>query len=74
MAALRAGVKTVIIPKENEADLEEIDQNVRKKLEFVTVDHADQVLGLVFPKREAAPAETDGVHHAPAARNRTVKL
>ncbi len=49
MAALRAGVKTVIIPKENEADLEEIDPLVREKLEFVCVDHADQVLPLVFP-------------------------
>ena len=48
MAALRAGVKTVIIPKENEADLEEIDPLVREKLEFVCVDHADQVLPLVF--------------------------
>ena len=49
MAALRAGVKTVIIPKENEADLEEIDPLVREKLEFVCVEHADQVLPLVFP-------------------------
>jgi ATP-dependent Lon protease len=49
MAALRAGVKTVIIPKENEADLEEIDPLVREILEFVCVDHADQVLPLVFP-------------------------
>ena len=49
MAALRAGVKTVIIPKENEADLEEIDPLVREKLEFVCVYHADQVLPLVFP-------------------------
>ena len=39
----------MIIPKENEADLEEIDPLVREKLEFVCVDHADQVLPLVFP-------------------------
>ena len=54
MAALRAGVKTVIIPKENEADLEEIDPLVREKLEFKCVDHADQVLPLVFPAEEKA--------------------
>ncbi|MBO7669937.1 MAG: endopeptidase La [Oscillospiraceae bacterium] len=54
MAALRAGVKTVIIPKENEADLEEIDPLVREKLEFKCVDHADQVLPLVFPTEEKA--------------------
>ena len=53
MAALRAGVKTVIIPKENEPDLEEIDQLVRKKLNFVAVSHADEVLELVFPPEKA---------------------
>jgi ATP-dependent Lon protease len=57
MAALRAGVKTVIIPKENEADLEEIDPLVREKLQFVSVDHADQVLPLVFPEKEKAAEE-----------------
>ena len=50
MAALRAGVRTVIIPKENEADLLEIDPLVREKLMFCTVDHADQVLEIVFPQ------------------------
>ena len=60
MAALRAGVKTVIIPKENEADLEEIDPLVREKLEFVCVDHADQVLPLVFPaETKTAEGEKD---------------
>ena len=57
MAALRAGVKTVIIPKENEADLEEIDPLVREKLQFVCVDHADQVLPLVFPAEEGKRAD-----------------
>ncbi|MCR5090332.1 MAG: endopeptidase La [Oscillospiraceae bacterium] len=50
MAALRVGVKTVIIPKDNEVDLEEIDPLVRKELSFNPVEHADQVLELVFPK------------------------
>lgn len=44
MAALRAGVKTVIIPKDNEPDLEEIDQNVRAKLSFIPVSYADEAL------------------------------
>ena len=35
MAALRNGIKTVIIPRENEKDLEEIDQTVRKALHFI---------------------------------------
>lgn len=44
MAALRAGVKTVLIPAENEADLAEIDPDVRGALQFVTARHIDDVL------------------------------
>ena len=44
MAALRSGVKTVIIPADNESDLEEIDPNVRRALNFVTTDHIDKIL------------------------------
>lgn len=44
MAALRAGAKTVIIPKENQADLEEIDPLVREKLSFVFAETVDDVL------------------------------
>jgi len=44
MAALRNGVKTVIIPRDNEKDLDEIDQTVRGALQFILVDHVDQVL------------------------------
>ena len=56
MAALRAGVRTVIIPKENEPDLNEIDPLVRAQLSFRAVDHADQVLDLVFGERTAQEA------------------
>jgi ATP-dependent Lon protease len=44
MAALRHGIKTVIIPEKNEKDLEEIDQTVRNALNFITVSHVDAVL------------------------------
>jgi ATP-dependent Lon protease len=44
LAAHRAGIKTVILPNENEKDLEEIPQHVRKKLRFVLVEHMDQVI------------------------------
>lgn len=54
MAALRHGVKTVIIPASNEKDLEEIDQTVRKALNFILVDHVDAVIdaALVLPASE----------------------
>ena len=44
MAALRAGADTVIIPKDNESDLAEIDQDVRSRLKFITASHIDDVL------------------------------
>ncbi len=44
MAALRHGIQTVIIPKENERDLEEIDQTVRRQLNFITAQNVDTVL------------------------------
>ena len=44
MAALRHGVSTVIIPKANEKDLEQIDQTVRRALKFVTAETVDMVL------------------------------
>ncbi len=44
MAALRHGIRTVIIPKDNERDLEEIDPIVRKSLNFITAQSIDTVL------------------------------
>ena len=56
MAAKRSGIRTVIIPKENEKDLEEIDQTVRAALRFVTAETVDAVFAhaLALPKKEAA--------------------
>ncbi len=44
MAALRHGIRTVIIPKDNERDLMEIDQTVRKSLNFIAAQNVDTVL------------------------------
>ena len=54
MAALRNGMRTVIIPKENEKDLEEIDQTVRHALKFVTAETVDDVFATAFAKDTAA--------------------
>ena len=48
MAALRAGVKTVLIPAENEPDLDEIDQAVRSELNFITTDNIDDILEIAL--------------------------
>jgi ATP-dependent Lon protease len=44
LAALRGGLKTVLIPKDNEKDLAEIPDNVKRGLEIIPVAHADEVL------------------------------
>ncbi len=44
LAALRSGVKTVLIPEENEKDLADIPENVKSALEIVPVATVDQVL------------------------------
>ncbi|MBP3493428.1 MAG: endopeptidase La [Oscillospiraceae bacterium] len=57
MAALRNGIRTVIIPKENEKDLSEIDQTVRKALHFITVQTVDEVFtAALVPLKESAAA------------------
>ncbi len=59
LAAHRAGIHTVILPKENEKDLVEIPANVRRKLRFVLVDHMDQVLAeALLPAVAPAPVHT----------------
>ena len=75
MAALRHGVHTVIIPAENEKDLAEIDQTVRRALQFITVSSADRVLEAALvpagsqPQETAAPQGTD-VLAIPAPKTR----
>ena len=44
LSAHRAGIKTIILPKENEKDIEDIPQSVREGLSFITVSHLDEVL------------------------------
>ncbi|MFD0588317.1 endopeptidase La [Paenibacillus sp. GCM10027627] len=45
LAAHRAGIKKVLLPKDNERDLRDIPSSVRDELEFVPVGHMDEVLG-----------------------------
>ena len=56
MAALRHGIHTVIIPKDNTRDLEEIDQTVRNALHFVIAETVDTVLNTALNRKmDAAP-------------------
>jgi len=50
IAAQTAGVKTIILPKENKKDLEDIPDNVKSKLTFIFVEQADEVFPIALEK------------------------
>lgn len=52
MSAHRAGLTTVIIPEENEKDLEDIPKSVREELKFVPVSHLDEVLEIALGEKK----------------------
>lgn len=59
LAALRGGIKTVLIPQENEKDLAEIPANIREGLEIVPVSHVDEVLARALASVPEAIAWTE---------------
>jgi len=66
LAALRSGVKTVLIPEENEKDLADIPANVREALEIIPVSTMDQVLARALV-RQPTPIEWSEADHPPVA-------
>jgi len=52
LAAHRAGIRTIIMPKENLRDLDDIPEYVRNEMEFKPVEHADEVLRIALLGRE----------------------
>ncbi|MGL5151490.1 MAG: endopeptidase La [Clostridium sp.] len=44
LAAFRAGIDTILIPKDNEKDIKDIPKSIRKKMSIITVNHVDQVI------------------------------
>ena len=60
LAAYRAGIRTLVIPTENEKDLEEIPPHVRKVFEVIKVDSIDDVLKVALTRQpEPYPAATN---------------
>jgi ATP-dependent Lon protease len=48
LAAHRAGLKTVILPDRNQSDLDDLPEEVRSEIEFVTVDRIDEAMAAAF--------------------------
>jgi ATP-dependent Lon protease len=67
LAAQRAGLERVILPKENEPDLGELPQEVRDELEFVPVDGIEEVLKAAFDDTRSARPRALGPAHDRAA-------
>jgi ATP-dependent Lon protease len=56
LAAMRAGISTVIIPKLNEKDLADVPEEAKQNLKFVPVETVDEVLAAALEKNSAAPS------------------
>jgi ATP-dependent Lon protease len=61
LAAQRAGLKRIVLPRENEFDLEELPAQTRRELEFVLVDSIEQVLDVAMNGYESAKLEKSSV-------------
>ncbi len=56
LAAHRAGIRRIVLPEKNEADIEEIPEDVRGELEIITANRIDDVLNAVLETKETEPA------------------
>jgi ATP-dependent Lon protease len=59
LAAMRAGISTVIIPKLNEKDLVDVPEEARQKLKFIPVETVDEVLAVALEKNGAKEASSN---------------
>ncbi len=73
MAAMRNGIETVLIPADNEPDLEEIDPEVRNALNFVCVDSVDKVLPVVLIPNTAQTVGDIVIRTMPDKKDRQVE-
>ncbi len=72
LAAARAGLSTIIMPAANEADLEDLPENVRESMKFIPVETVDEVLKTALQKESFSPnppesTETPDTHDEQAA-------
>jgi ATP-dependent Lon protease len=61
LAAMRAGISTVIIPKLNEKDLVDVPEEAKQKLKFIPVENVDEALSVALEKDGAQPASESKV-------------
>ena len=59
-AAARFGLQTIILPRQNEADLDDVPDIVREGMEFILVDTVDEVFEAAFTLPEEPARESNG--------------
>ncbi|HYA92241.1 MAG TPA: endopeptidase La [Thermodesulfobacteriota bacterium] len=59
LAGMRAGIKTIILPKKNEKDLEEIPENIRNQMNFKYIQRMDEAIDLALKHTEPRSAERE---------------
>ncbi|MFR8003691.1 MAG: endopeptidase La [Hydrogeniiclostridium sp.] len=69
MAAYRAGIKTVLIPADNEPDLYEVDKTVKEHVEFIPVERVEQVLEKALVRRPVSVSVKDSAMPAPVSES-----
>ncbi|WP_233161443.1 MULTISPECIES: endopeptidase La [unclassified Achromobacter] len=67
LAALRAGITTVMLPRRNEKDLEDVPKEAREKLKFVLLDNVEEALKYALEEDPAVPSAAAGVSEAAVA-------
>jgi ATP-dependent Lon protease len=71
LAAHRNGLKTVILPKRNEFDLDDVPEEIRKKIQFVFVETVDDVLEAALDKKRMPAKSEDGKQSEPEEGEKT---
>ena len=71
LAAMRAGISTVIIPKLNEKDLVDVPEEAKQKLKFVPVENVDEVLAAALEESGAASSGSKNEATQPSSGSQT---
>jgi ATP-dependent Lon protease len=74
LAAHRAGLTTVILPKRNEQDLDELPEDVRNAMTFVPVEWIDEALKVALVTDEPMPNEPEDIDETEFLRQPAVSL
>jgi ATP-dependent Lon protease len=61
LAGMRAGIKTIILPKKNEKDLEEIPEHIRSQINFEFIQSMDEAIKLALKQTKTRPSERETV-------------